>query len=76
LTKKKLERFLALAGINPQCGLTSHRGEQIKTLEAGDGRIELRAVTGPPAHQAGGNRASAPPWLGEWRARVAETQGL
>jgi hypothetical protein len=41
----------ALAGINLQYGLTSHRAEQIKTLETGDdgslGRIELRAVTGP-----------------------------
>ena len=36
-----------LAGINLQYGLTSHRAEQIKTLETGDGRIELRAVTGP-----------------------------
>ncbi|WP_370675228.1 DUF932 domain-containing protein [Pleomorphomonas sp. PLEO] len=37
----------ALAGINLQYGLTSHRGEQIKTLETDDGRFELRAVTGP-----------------------------
>ncbi len=37
----------ALAGINLQYGLTSHRGEQIKTLEIEDGRTELRAVTGP-----------------------------
>ena len=37
----------ALAGINLQYGLTSHRAEQIKTLETGDGRVELRAVTGP-----------------------------
>jgi hypothetical protein len=37
----------ALAGINLQHGLLSHRGEQVKTLEAGDGRVELRAVTGP-----------------------------
>lgn len=36
-----------LAGINMQHGLLSHRAEQIKTLEADDGRIELRAVTGP-----------------------------
>ena len=36
-----------LAGINLQYGLTSHRTEQIKTLEAEDGRTELRAVTGP-----------------------------
>ena len=36
-----------LAGINLQYGLTSHRAEQVKTLETGDGRIELRAVTGP-----------------------------
>ncbi len=36
-----------LAGINLQYGLTNHRAEQIKTLEAEDGRTELRAVTGP-----------------------------
>ena len=36
-----------LAGINLQHGLLAHRGELIKTLEADDGRIELRAVTGP-----------------------------
>ncbi len=37
----------ALAGINMQHGLLSHRAELVKTLEANDGRIELRAVTGP-----------------------------
>ncbi len=37
----------ALAGINLQYGLTSHRAEQVKTLESDEGRIELRAVTGP-----------------------------
>lgn len=37
----------ALAGINLQYGLSTHRGEQIKTLETDDGRVELRAVTGP-----------------------------
>ncbi len=37
----------ALAGINLQYGLTSHRAEQIKTLEIEDGRVELRAATGP-----------------------------
>jgi hypothetical protein len=37
----------ALAGINLQYGLSSHRAEQIKTLETDDGRMELRAVTGP-----------------------------
>ncbi len=36
-----------LAAINLQYGLTSHRAEQIKTLEFDDGRVELRAVTGP-----------------------------
>ncbi len=36
-----------LAGINMQHGLNAHRGELIKTLEADDGRVELRAVTGP-----------------------------
>ena len=36
-----------LAGINLQYGLTSHRAEQVKTLEVEDGRVELRAVTGP-----------------------------
>ena len=37
----------ALAGINLQYGLTSHRAEQIKTFEIEDDRTELRAVTGP-----------------------------
>jgi hypothetical protein len=36
-----------LAGINLQYELTSHRAELIKTLEVEDGRVELRAVTGP-----------------------------
>jgi hypothetical protein len=36
-----------LAGINLQYGLSAHRSEQIKTLETEDGRLELRAVTGP-----------------------------
>jgi hypothetical protein len=36
-----------LAGINLQHGLLSHRAELVKTLEAGDGHVELRAVTGP-----------------------------
>lgn len=36
-----------LAGINLQYGLASHRAEQVKTLETDDGRVELRAVTGP-----------------------------
>ena len=37
----------ALAGINLQYGLTQNRAEQVKTLESDDGRVELRAVTGP-----------------------------
>lgn len=37
----------SLAGINLQHGLLSHRAELVKTLEADDGRVELRAVTGP-----------------------------
>ena len=37
----------ALAGINLQYNLISHRAEQIKTLETNDGRVELRAVTDP-----------------------------
>jgi hypothetical protein len=37
----------SLAAINLQYGLTSHRAEQIKTLETHDDRVELRAVTGP-----------------------------
>ncbi|MFO1100746.1 MAG: DUF932 domain-containing protein [Xanthobacteraceae bacterium] len=37
----------ALAGINLQYGLNAHRAEQVKTLEIDDGRVELRAVTGP-----------------------------
>lgn len=36
-----------LAGINLQYGLTSHCAEQVKTLEIEEGRVELRAVTGP-----------------------------
>lgn len=36
-----------LAAINLQYGLTSSRAEQIKTLETDNGRVELRAVTGP-----------------------------
>jgi hypothetical protein len=36
-----------LTGINLQYGLTAHRAEQVKTLEADDGRLALRAVTGP-----------------------------
>ncbi len=36
-----------LSGINLQHGLQTHRGELIKTLEADDGRVELRAATGP-----------------------------
>ena len=36
-----------LAAINLQYGLTSHRAELVKTLEVEDGRVELRAVTGP-----------------------------
>ena len=35
-----------LAAVNLQHGLLSHRGELIKTLEAEDERVELRAVTG------------------------------
>jgi hypothetical protein len=37
----------ALAGVNLQYSLTTHRAEQVKTLENDDGRTELRAVTGP-----------------------------
>jgi hypothetical protein len=37
----------ALAGINLQYGFTSYRAEQIKTLETDNGRVELRAATGP-----------------------------
>ncbi len=36
-----------LAGINLQHGLLANREEQVKTLETDDGRVELRAVTGP-----------------------------
>lgn len=36
-----------LAAINLQYGLSSHRAEQVKTFESMDGRVELRAVTGP-----------------------------
>ena len=38
----------AIAGINLQHGLLiDHRGELIKTLEADNGGLDLRAVTGP-----------------------------
>ena len=36
-----------LAAINLQHGLLSHRAEMVKTLEVDEGRVELRAVTGP-----------------------------
>ncbi|OLP62655.1 DUF932 domain-containing protein [Xaviernesmea oryzae] len=36
-----------LAGINLQHGLLNYRGEQVKTMEMDDGRVELRAVTSP-----------------------------
>ncbi len=36
-----------LAAIDLQYGLTSHRAELVKTLETDNGRMELRAVTGP-----------------------------
>ena len=36
-----------LAATNLQYGLSSNRAELIKTLEVGDGRAELRAVTSP-----------------------------
>lgn len=36
-----------LAAINLQHGLLSHNAEMVKTLEVDDGRVELRAVTGP-----------------------------
>jgi hypothetical protein len=35
-----------LSGINLQHGLLSHRAELVKTLEADNGRVELRAVSG------------------------------
>ncbi len=36
-----------LAAINLQHGLLNHRAELVKTLEMDNGRMELRAVTGP-----------------------------
>lgn len=36
-----------LAAINLQHGLLNHSAELVKTLELDDGRVELRAVTGP-----------------------------
>ena len=36
-----------LAAINLQHGLLNHRAELVKTLETDNGRLELRAVTGP-----------------------------
>jgi hypothetical protein len=37
----------ALAGINLQHGLLNHETEQVKLLQADNGRTELRAATGP-----------------------------
>jgi hypothetical protein len=50
----------ALAGINLQHGLLSHRGEQVKTLEAGDGGVELRAVTARTMAASGITNLSPP----------------
>ena len=36
-----------IAGINLQYGLAHHRSEMVKTYTTDDGRLELRAVTGP-----------------------------
>ncbi|RVO52947.1 DUF932 domain-containing protein [Sinorhizobium meliloti] len=36
-----------LAAINLQHGFLNHKAELVKTLEMDDGRVELRAVTGP-----------------------------
>lgn len=36
-----------LSAINLQHGLLTHRAEQVKTLEMENGRVELRAATGP-----------------------------
>lgn len=36
-----------LAAINLQHGLLNHSAEMVKTLEMDDGRVQLRAVTGP-----------------------------
>jgi hypothetical protein len=64
-----------LAGVNLQHGLLSHRAELIKTLEAEDGRVELRAVTGPyygriwdhelvaAVMKIAGNGAGDPRWI-------------
>ena len=43
----------SLAGVNLQHGLLSHRAERVKMLEVDDGRVELRAVTGPDYGQIG-----------------------
>jgi hypothetical protein len=49
-----------LSAINLQNGLLSHRGELVKTLEADNGRVELRAVTGRD-YGASGITNSLPP---------------
>jgi len=61
-----------LAGINLQHGLLSHRGELVKTLEADDGRVELRAVKGPDYIHLGsrtGRRCDVLCW--QWDRRHA-----
>src|SRR5439155_11020785 len=73
-----------LAGINLQHGLLSHRAELVKTLEADDGCVELRAVTGPDygriwdhelvaaAMQIAGNGTGDTRWKGAGRARLVD----
>ena len=73
-----------LAAINLQYGLTSHRGELVKTLEVEDGRVELRAVTGPDygrifdhelvaaVQRIAGNGTGDTKMEGPWHARLAD----
>ena len=58
-----------LAGINLQHGLLSHRAELVKTLEADDGRVELRAVTGPDYGRILGPRTGRSRHAHRWRRR-------
>lgn len=66
----------AFAAINLQYGLTSNRAEQIKTLETDDGRMELRAVTGPDYGRSAPPGPSAPTkaatiWASSWTIRAS-----
>ncbi len=59
-----------LAAINLQHGLLNHSAEMVKTLEMDDGRVELRAVTGPEYGRIWGrNKTSAKSYAKGERSR-------